>query len=166
MLAANAGAMVSLDARTVVTANGGADLGVEHRGWRMGVRGAFESSADLDVSAAEVMVRHVPIAAYLGRRLAGGQPVVVTGAAGAGVDLVSARTSGYATPRSFSATDAIVLAELQGEWRVRRQLGVICAADLILALRRERYAIANLGPVANTSRLRAGLVLGVAWHLQ
>jgi len=166
MLAADAGAMVSLDTRAAVTASARADFSVDAHRWRLGVRGAIESSADLDDSAREVMVRHIPVGAYLGRRLVEGSHATITTAVGAGMDVISAHSSGYATPRSFRAIDPLVLAGLQGEWRVGRRVGVLGAADLVVALRREQYSVANLGPVTSTSRLRAGLALGVAWHLR
>lgn len=166
MLAADAGAMVSLDARATVTASSRADFSVDRRRWRLGVRGALESSADLDDSSGQVMVRHIPAGAYLGRRLVEGNHATVTTTVGAGVDFMSAHTSGYAAPRSFRASDPLVLAGLQGEWRLGRHIGVFGAADLLVALRREQFSVANVGPITSTSRVRAGLALGVAWHLQ
>ena len=60
----------------------------------------------------------------------------------------------------------LILAGLQAEWLVSRSFGIVAASEVLVALRREEYVVANLGSVARTPRVRSGLALGVAWHLR
>lgn len=166
-LAADGGALVAFDGGARTTAAGRVDFSVAYRGWQLGVRAAVESAADVDDSAAALRIRHVPCGAYFGRRLAGAERARVSLLLGGGVDFISATASGYGPlDRSFDAVDPFATAGLRGEWLLGRRFGVIGGGDLLLALRREQFSVANAGPVAHTSRLRAGLSLGVAWHLQ
>jgi hypothetical protein len=159
------GALLALDASATPTGSARAAVGIDHGRWRYGVRGALETSADLDPTAGQVVVRRSPVGAYLGYQPVRGGQVAVTLIAGAGVEIVTARTAGYAMPRSFDAVEPIAFAGAQGEWWLGRRFGLVAAVDLLASARREQYTVANVGTAASTSRVRAGLALGGAWRL-
>lgn len=164
-LAAEAGAMAQVSSRTAAAAALRLALLAEYRRWMIGALGGVESAVDLDDSTAEILVRHVPLAVALGRVLASGDRGRVATLVGAGGDVVLANASGYVERRSFRVVAPVMLAEVRGEWRLGRWLSLCATADVALALRREQFSIANLGPVASTSRVRAGLMLGALWHI-
>ena len=114
-IAADAGGMVSLDRRATLGATAHADFGIEIRDWLLGIRGALESAADLDDSSGKLLVRHVPVTAYLGRILVTRNRLSFAMLAGGGFDVVVARASGYSSGRSLDAVDPIVWTGARGE---------------------------------------------------
>jgi hypothetical protein len=156
--------MVAIESRASLAAMGRIDLGIGHGPWLFGMRGALESTTDLDPSSSSILVRYAPVGIYAGRTVAHRGRFILAPLAGLGLQIVSARASGFSSDRAFTMMDPIAFGGLWGEWRFGRHLGLVGAGDVVLTLRRDQFSVANLGPVAQTPRARAGFSLGVAWH--
>jgi hypothetical protein len=164
-LAASLGGMAAMSRSMATVARISADLRLDRGRWLFGARGAAEDRADLDSSAGKLLARHIPASAYLGRAMGSGR-LKLEILVGGGVDVVLASTSGYGNERTFVSVFPLIAAGVQTEWLVSRSFGVVAAGEILIALRRDQFFVANLGPVARTERVRAGLALGVAWHLR
>jgi len=181
-IAASGGTMVPIASPISSSAAGALHLQLGYRRWFGGVRGAFESTTDLhpavgDVAASAsdgtalpstgtMAVRYTPVGAYAGRVLVESHRGWFAALGGGGMDILSARASGYSSDSSATMIDAVAFAGLWGEWRFHCRFGAIATSDVAVALRRYQFSVANVGPVARTSRARAGFSLGVAWHLR
>jgi hypothetical protein len=164
-LAAALGGMAAMPSFATPVARIIGDLRLDGGRWFLGIRGAAEDRADLASSTGELLARHIPASAYLGHAM-GSDRLRLEILVGGGVDVVIASTSNYGNGRSFTSVAPLILAGLQAEWQVSRSFGIVAASEVLVDLRREEYVVANLGSVARTPRVRAGLALGVAWHLR
>jgi hypothetical protein len=180
-LAASGGAVFPLEGPTAWAAVGVLDLQLGYRRWFGGVRSVLESPTDLhpavgnavagasDVTAlpstGTMAVRYTPVGAYAGRVLVESNRFTFAALAGGGMDILSARASGYSSDSSYTAIDAMAFAGLRGEWRFSGRFGAVATSDVAFDFRRYQFSVVNVGPVARTTRARSGFALGVAWHL-
>lgn len=165
-LAAALGGMAALPSFATPVARAIADLRLDRGSWFLGMRGAAEDRADLASSAGKLWARHIPASAYLGHALVMGGPMRLEVLLGGGVDVVLASTSGYGNERSFKSVSPLIQTGVQAEWLLGRHFGIVAASEILIDLQRAQFVVANLGPVGRTERVRAGLALGVAWHLR
>lgn len=165
-LAAALGGMAALPSFATPVARAIADLRLDRGRWFLGIRGAAEDRANLDPTADKLWARHIPASAYLGHALVASGALRLEILVGGGVDVVLASTSGYGNERSFKSVSPLIQTGVQAEWLLGRHFGIVAASELLVALQREQFVVANVGPVAKTERVRAGLALGVAWHLR
>jgi len=178
----SAGAMVPLAGPNSWAAAGRLEVQLGYGRWFGGVRGAHESTTDLHPAVGNVVagastgtalpatatmtLRYTPVGAFAGRVVVDSNRFTIAALAGGGVDILSARASGYSSDSTHTAVDSMAFAGLRGEWRVSGQWGAVATSDVALDVHRYQFSVANVGPVARTPRARAGFALGVAWHLR
>jgi hypothetical protein len=174
--------MVPIASPTSGIAAGVLDLQLGYGRWFGGVRGAFESSTDVHPavgnalasasggtalpSTGSMAMRYTPVGAYAGRVLVESKRFTFAVRAGGGVDILSARASGFSSDSATTAIDPMAFAGLWGTWRFTGRFAAVATSDLALDFRRTQFSVANVGPVARTPRARAGFALGVAWYLR
>ncbi|MET0342776.1 MAG: hypothetical protein ABW252_17345 [Polyangiales bacterium] len=157
------GTTVSLDGLAVPTITGRAGVEYARNRLRLGLRGHAESARDIDPGGA-VSVRHAQIELAAGPAFAEGNVLHGAVLVGAGVDLIAARADGHAradVQRSFTPIGSLAL---RAALRAHAALDVFASAELVVALRRERF-IADGAPLAQTARSRMRLLVGVSWHV-
>jgi hypothetical protein len=181
-IATSGGAMLPIASPTSWSAAGVLDLQLGYGRWFGGARGAFESSTDLHPalgnlvagasggtalpSTSSMAMRYTPVGAYAGRVLVASKRFTFAVRAGGGVDILSARASGFSGDGATTAIDPMAFAGLGVAWRFTGRFAAVATSDLALDFRRYQFSVANVGPVARTPRSRAGFALGVAWHLR
>jgi hypothetical protein len=181
-IAASGGAMVPMASPTSGIAAGVLDLQLGYGRWFGGVRGAFESSTDVHPavgnalasasggtalpSTGNMAMRYTPVGAYAGRVLVESKRFTFAVRAGGGVDILSARASGFSSDGATTAIDPMGFAGLLSAWRFSGRFAAVATSDVGFDFRRYQFSVANVGPVARTPRARAGFALGVAWHLR
>jgi hypothetical protein len=182
IIATTGGAMVPIASPISGIAASVLDLQLGYGRWFGGVRGAFESTTDLHLavdnvvagasggtsfpSTGSVVMRYTPVGAYAGRVLPESNRFTFAVLAGGGVDILSARASGFSSDSATIALDPMAFAGLWGEWRFSGGFAALATSNVSIDFRRYQFSVANLGPVAQTPRARAGFALGVAWHLR
>jgi hypothetical protein len=166
MVAASTGSTVALQGHAPMVITARLDISGGYGAWRLGLRGAFETSRDLDPSPNLLLVRYWPAGIYAGRVLIDRPRWVFGALAGAGVDFVETRSSGYAAPRGFSSINPVGFGGLGCLWRLAVRFSLVGIAEVAVAGQTDRFYVGNAGEVARTARVRAGLSLGAAWHLR